>query len=73
MTWQPRYVQWTIPTLLYQTRRNNPLVYKGLKLERISRNNIFIILLNKVIQMHDNAQADLLFCINWWHKQDSCD
>ena len=26
-----RYVQWTIPSLLYQTRRNNPLVYKGLR------------------------------------------
>ena len=27
----PRYVvQWTIPSLLYQTRRKNPLVYKGL-------------------------------------------
>ena len=25
-----RYVQWTIPSLLYQTRRENPLVYKGL-------------------------------------------
>ena len=27
----PRYVQWTIPSLLYQTRRKNPVVYKGLK------------------------------------------
>ena len=27
----PRYVQWTIPSLLYQTRRKNPLVYKGSK------------------------------------------
>ena len=26
----PRYAQWTIPYLLYQTRRNSPLVYKGL-------------------------------------------
>ena len=26
----PRYVQWTIPSLLYQTRRRTPLVYKGL-------------------------------------------
>ena len=26
----PRYVQWTIPSLSYQTRRKNPLVYKGL-------------------------------------------
>ena len=26
----PRYVQWTIPRLLYQTRRKNPLVHKGL-------------------------------------------
>ena len=26
----PRYVQWTIPNLLYQTRRKNLLVYKGL-------------------------------------------
>ena len=26
----PRYVQCTIPNLLYQTRRRNPLVYKGL-------------------------------------------
>ena len=26
-----RYVQWTIPHTLYQTRRKNPLVYKGLK------------------------------------------
>ena len=24
----PRYVQWNIPKLLYQTRRKNPLVYK---------------------------------------------
>ena len=24
------YVQWTIPSLLYQTRRKKPLVYKGL-------------------------------------------
>ena len=26
----PRYVQWTSPSLLFQTRRKNPLVYKGL-------------------------------------------
>ena len=26
------YIQWTIPNLLYQTRRKNPLVYKGLML-----------------------------------------
>ena len=26
----PQYVQWTIPSLLYQTRRKNPLVHKGL-------------------------------------------
>ena len=28
--WHPWYVQWTIPSLLYQTRRKNSLVYKGL-------------------------------------------
>ena len=27
-----RYVQWTILSLLYQTRRKNPLVYEGLNL-----------------------------------------
>ena len=27
----PRYVQWVIPSLLYQTSRKDPLVYKGLK------------------------------------------
>ena len=27
----PRYVQWTIQNLLYQTRGKNPLVYKGLR------------------------------------------
>ena len=32
----PRYVQWTIPSLLYHTRRNNPLVYKGLSIELFS-------------------------------------
>ena len=26
----PKYVQWTIPSLMYQARRKNPLVYKGL-------------------------------------------
>ena len=26
----PRHVQWTFPGLMYQTRRENPLVYKGL-------------------------------------------
>ena len=26
----PRYIQWTIPSLLYHTRRKNPLVHKGL-------------------------------------------
>ena len=26
----PRYDQWTIPSLMYQTRRKNSLVYKGL-------------------------------------------
>ena len=25
------YVQWTIPSLLYQTRRKNPSIYKGLR------------------------------------------
>ena len=25
----PRYIEWTIPCLLYQTRRKNPLVYTG--------------------------------------------
>ena len=28
----PSYAQWTIPSLMYKTRRKNPLVYKGLKL-----------------------------------------
>ena len=28
----PRYIQWTIPSLLYQARRNNPLVYKGISI-----------------------------------------
>ena len=27
----PRYVQWNITSLLYQTRRKTPLVYKGVK------------------------------------------
>ena len=27
----PSYIQWTIPSVLYQTRRENPLVHKGLK------------------------------------------
>ena len=26
----PRYIQWTIPSLLYQTSRKNSLVHKGL-------------------------------------------
>ena len=26
----PRYVQWSIPSLLYQTKRKSPLVYEGL-------------------------------------------
>ena len=26
----PRYVHGTVPSLLYQTRRKNPLIYKGL-------------------------------------------
>ena len=30
-----RNVQWIIPSLLYQTRRKNALVYKGLMLECI--------------------------------------
>ena len=30
ITWHPRYVEWTIPSLLYHTGRKNPLVYKGL-------------------------------------------
>ena len=25
----PRFVKWTIPSLMYQTKRKNPLVYKG--------------------------------------------
>ena len=25
----PQYRQWTIPSLLYQTRRKDPLVHKG--------------------------------------------
>ena len=29
---QYRYIQWTIQSLLYQTIRNNPLVYKEFKL-----------------------------------------
>ena len=28
-----RYVQWTIPSLLYHTRRNNPLEHKELSIE----------------------------------------
>ena len=27
----PQYVQWTIPSLLYQNRRTNPFVHKGLR------------------------------------------
>ena len=26
----PQYIQWTTPSLLYQTRRKSPLVHKGL-------------------------------------------
>ena len=36
ITWHPRYVQWTIPSLLFQTNRKNPLVYKGLTYLRSS-------------------------------------
>ena len=35
----PRYVQWTIPSLWYQTRRKNPLVYKELVYEGCSNMN----------------------------------
>ena len=30
ITWNPRYVQLAIPSLLYQTKRKKSLVYKGL-------------------------------------------
>ena len=36
----PKYVQWTIPSLLYQTRRKNPLVYKGLNIHTLHPNHI---------------------------------
>ena len=35
----PRYVQWTIPSILYQTRQKNPLVYKGLIITRVTGYN----------------------------------
>ena len=35
-----RYVQWAIPSLLYQTRRKNPLVYKGLLIVSTGKNMI---------------------------------
>ena len=31
LTLTPQYIQWTIPSLLYQTRRKNLLVHKGLR------------------------------------------
>ena len=31
----PRYVQWTIPSILYQARRKNPLEYKGLIMKEL--------------------------------------
>ena len=30
----PQYIQWTIPSVLYKTRRENPLVHKGLLQEK---------------------------------------
>ena len=32
ITWDPCvYIQWTIPSVLHQTKKKNPLVHKGLK------------------------------------------
>ena len=30
----PRYIEWTIANLLFQTGRKNPLVYKGLNAKK---------------------------------------
>ena len=57
ITWHPRYVQWTIPSLVYQTKRKNPLVYKGLSFEKcyhhlINGDRMFLLLssvLNKLL------------------------
>ena len=41
----PRYVQWTIPSLLFQSRRKNPLVFKGLKVSALNVCSSSILLL----------------------------
>ena len=53
----PRYVQWTIPSLLYQTRRKNPLVYKGLRCTSFSE--ITFIIANNA----DPVQMTHFICI----------
>ena len=30
ITCDPQYIQWTIPSYLYQTRRKNPIVHEGI-------------------------------------------
>ena len=38
----PHYIEWTIVSLFYQTRKNNPLVHKGLTelFDKIKRQTI---------------------------------
>ena len=55
----PRYVQWTIPGLLYQTRWKNPLVYKIFAADDLNF-SIFYAALRKHIRLNISCEADFL-------------
>ena len=51
------YVQWTISCLFYQTRRKNPLVYKGLSLSKTTFRDRQIMFM--VIRKHDPIKCTM--------------
>ena len=76
----PRYVQWTIPSLLYQARRKNPLVSKGLIINTkgfCTLNGLAHNILHSSYQRAENAQVSLHIHEVWpesllLEDQDTC-
>ena len=57
------YIQWTIPSLLYQTSRKNPFIYKGL-------GACLLIRLKAVLSYNSQQESPILYAneiINKFH------
>ena len=59
----PLYIQWTIPSLLYQTRSKNPLVYNDLKANSIFTKSFVVHLNSAPAKLSVRTKTDLIISL----------